>query len=546
MTDPAEAAAFCDPRLTNLHDPTGLPDLSRAAERLVEALRREEPVVIWGDYDVDGVTASAILRRTFRAIAPDAPVRVFIPHRIDDGYGLHAEGVRRLAREGAKVIVSVDCGITAVEPAHAALACGVDLIITDHHTPPARIEDLPDAFAVVHPGRPDSTYPFHDLTGAGVAYKLAWRAATIAAGSQRVGESMRALLVDLLAFAAMGTIADVAPLVDENRVIVKYGLARIKATPFVGLRALIQASDLAGETVASDDVGFRLAPRINACGRLGHARDALELLLTDDPARATSLAAAMTRLNDERRRTERAITAHAATRAEEAGMTREDCRAIVLADAQWHAGVIGVACSRLIGRFHRPTVLLTRSGDECHGSCRSIEGYDIHEALAACSEHLRTFGGHAMAAGLSLSETSLDAFTRAFTAHANEHLTPADLVPTLTIDCETTLSQLDVRSVQRLGSLAPFGRGNPNPSVLIRDARIEEPPRPLGADGQHLKITLRQGDRAVRVLAWGWGARRSQIRPGQIVDAVVEPSLNSWRGVVTVEPTLKDLGLREG
>jgi len=545
LIDPDEARAFLEPRLTDLHDPSLIPDLDRAAERLLGALRRREPVVIWGDYDVDGVTAAAILKHTAAAVAPDAPVRAYIPHRMDEGYGLNADGLRALADDGARVVVTVDCGVTATDEARLARELGVDLIVTDHHTPPSTEADLPDAYAVVHPGRPDSAYPFPELTGAGVAYKLAWRLATLAARSERVPAPIRDLLIEMLAPAAMGTIADVAPLVGENRVIARFGLRRVRATPLLGLRALIEASGLAGERIGTEEVGFRLAPRLNACGRMGHAREALELLLTTDPARAAHLAQRLTRLNDERRRVESAITTQAARRAEDAGMTGDAAHAIVLADPGWHAGVIGIVCSRLVERFHVPAVLLQDAGDRLHGSCRSVDGLDIHAALSDCRAHLTTFGGHAMAAGLSLAADRLGAFTEAFTRAVERRRPPGPRTPVITVDCDAALDELTVPAVRRLTDLGPFGRGNPRPRVRLAGLRLTEPPRALGAGGAHLKLTVGAGGRAMRLVAWGWGERRAELHTGATIDAVVEPRINAWRGVETVEPHLSDLAVRD-
>lgn len=536
------AEDFCNPKLTGLHDPSLIPDLDRAAERILRAARDGESIVIWGDYDVDGVTAAAILYRTLRAISPGVNVRVHIPHRIDDGYGLNAEGVREVTAAGATLIVTVDCGVTATESAKIAKECGADLIITDHHTAPARIEDLPEAYAVAHPGRPDSAYPYSALCGAGVAYKLAWRLTTLAAGSERVGEPIRQLLIDLLAYVALGTIADVVPLLDENRAIARFGLSRIKATPFVGLRALIEASGLAGERIRSEDVGFRLAPRLNACGRMGHAREALELLITESPVRAAEIAHALTCLNDERRATERRIAEQAIELAEAAGMTHDNHRAIVLAHEQWHAGVIGIVCSRLVDRFARPTILLQRNNCHCAGSCRSIEGFDIHAALARCAAHLETFGGHTMAAGLRLRSEKLDRFVEAFVECANERISVEQLTPSLLIDCECSLDELTPQAVQQVERFGPFGQGNPHPSLLVRGVEVERAPQPLGAEGRHLAIHVRQRDRLMKLLAWNWGERRSDLHAGARLDVVIEPKLNTWRGVVSVEPHVRDLG----
>ncbi|MEM7623962.1 MAG: single-stranded-DNA-specific exonuclease RecJ, partial [Planctomycetota bacterium] len=460
---------FLNPSLHALHDPALLPGAEVAAERILSAAAAREPIVIYGDYDVDGVTATAILVRTLRAIDPEAAVSTYVPHRVDEGYGLNVPAIRSLADSGARVIVSVDCGVTAVEPARVARELGVDLIITDHHNPPASAKDLPEATAIVHPSLPgtDQQYPFAELCGAGVAYKLAWRMASIASGDgDRVRPDLRVLLVELLAFAALGTIADVVPLEGENRVLARFGLARCKHTPFTGLRALVEACGLAGENIDAMGVGFKLAPRLNACGRLGTAQDAIDLFLTSDPEAAARIADDLNTQNNERRQTATRILDEALELAVSHGMDKPDQRAVVLADPGWHPGVVGIVCSRLVERLCRPVVLLqSRDDDElgaiCAGSGRSITGFNLHAALAACSEHLMTFGGHDAAAGLKLKHDNLDAFREAFVAHANERLTPDDLVAHAAYDTDATIEELSVESVGALERMGPFGRGNP-------------------------------------------------------------------------------------
>ena len=533
--------AFTEPKLSGLHDPSLLPGLDIAAERILKAARDGEQIVIWGDYDVDGVTAAAILYHTIRSLAPGAMVRTHIPHRIDEGYGLNSDGVRAVIDEGASVIVTVDCGVTATEPANVAASRGVDLIITDHHTPPSSEQDLPPAFAVVHPGLPSSKYPFHDLCGAGVAYKLAWRISTLAFGSDRVDEATRTMLIEHLALASLGTIADVVPLLNENRIIARFGLSRVASTSNIGLQALIEASGLRGERIRSEDVGFRLGPRLNACGRMGHAREALELFTTESPTRAAELAAQLTRMNEERRATERQIAQEAAAAADSEGQIQDDHRAIVLAHPNWHPGVVGIVCSRLVERFGRPTVLLCENDGECFGSCRSIDGFDIHAALCQCEDVLMTFGGHAMAAGLRLKREHLEDFRARFVSCANEHLSPDDLIRALTIDCDATFDELTPQTVMGLERLAPFGRSNPAPVIRTRNAIVDDAPTPLGQHGKHLAIRLRHGGRVLKTLAWNWGDRRSTFHIGDEVDILIEPKLNTWRGVTSVEPHLLDV-----
>ncbi len=550
VIDAAEVSLFCEPRLTHLHEPSALPDLDRAAERLLGSLRRREAVVIYGDYDVDGVAGAVILLRVCRAIAPEAPVSVYIPHRIDEGYGLNAEAMQRLATDGARLVVTVDCGVTAVGPAAAAAEAGLDLIITDHHAPPKRVEDLPRAFAVVHPGRPleegAAPYPFPDLCGAGVAFKVAWRLATMDANSERVSPAMRETLLDMMALAAMATIADIVPLRGENRPLARFGLARMKSTSIVGLNALIDAAGLAGEQIGAEQVGFVLGPRLNACGRMGHAREAVELLSTESVGRARELAGLLTAQNDRRRAVERAIFEQACAMAEAAGMTGEDRRAIVLASPDWHAGVVGIVCSRLVERFGRPAILMRAHEGECHGSCRSVDGFNIVEALAACGEHLDSFGGHDMAAGLRLREERLGAFTEAFVSQATGAIAAEDLVPSLTIDCEANFADLSPAAVERLERLAPFGRGNPHPCVLVRGARVIQAAEAMGAHGQHLRLTVREGGRSMRLVGWGWGERREALQAGEDIDVALRPRINRWNGATAVEGEIQDVRITSG
>lgn len=545
LADPTAAGAFLNPTLSQLHPPERLPDMDRAATRILDALAASETIAIYGDYDVDGITATAILVRMLRHLRPDASLLTYVPHRLEEGYGLNSDAIASLAGQGAKVIVSVDCGITAAAEALAARDLGVDLIITDHHTPPAERGGCPQAHSVVHPGLPWAPAPFTDLCGAGVAYKLAWRLAVLGCGSERVDEDTRRLLLDLLGLAALGAVADVVPLVDENRIITRWGLGRVKHSPFVGLRALVEASGLGGDDIDTESVGFRLAPRLNACGRMGHAREAVELMLTDDKARAEQIAAELVKLNRRRQETERQIVAQACELAEAGGMTGPDRRAIVLAHPDWHPGVVGIVCSRLVERYARPTILMQNQGDTCAGSGRSIDGYDLHAGIASCSQMLETFGGHTMAAGLRIRADRLDAFTDAFIEHANARLNPDDLVRTIEYDCEASLEEFDRTVVEELESLAPFGRENPHVRLRIRDARLNGAPRTMGQNARHLSLELigaaGVGGRGVRAVAWNWGEHASRIPIGASLEAVVTPRLNHWNGRTSVQVELHDL-----
>ncbi len=550
IANAADAGVFLDPKLSQLHDPSLIPDLDVAAERVVAALRAGERIVIYGDYDVDGVTATAILYHVCKHIAPDADVRTYVPHRLEEGYGLNSDAIRELAAEGAKVIVSVDCGVTAVEPARVARELGVDLIITDHHTPPDKAADLPQAFAVVHPRRPGaggSTYPFGELCGAGVAYKLAWRIATLASGGgagSRVPKETRELLVELLAFAALGTIADVVPLVGENRVLARFGLVRARHSPFIGLRALVEASGLTGANIGEMDVGFALGPRLNAAGRMGHARDAVELFTTAQGERAAEIAKMLSAQNTKRRAVEKEIFEGACRMAEESGMTGPDRRAIVLAHEDWHAGVVGIACSRLVEKFHRPTILMQKKDGVCHGSGRSIDGFNLHAGLAHCADQLEKFGGHPMAAGLHVVEPKLSAFVERFTEYANSAIGAELMCASVRIDCEALAGELTAQGVGELDRLGPFGAGNPAPQVLVKGMRIVKRAA-MGAGGKHLQVWLRTPDsnREWRGVAWNWGERADQLPVGSGADVVMKPRISTFTGSALVEPEIVDIAV---
>ncbi len=551
LDDTESAQRFCRPQLTHLYDPQLLPGLDPAVNRIAHAVRHGERIVIYCDYDVDGITACAILWHVIKAIAPDADVRTYVPHRLEEGYGLNADALRLLRDEGAQLVISVDCGITDCASAAVAREIGLDLVVTDHHHP-AESGELPQAVALVHPrldgGGP---YPFGELCGAGVAFKLAWGFATHWCGSRRVPKPIQKVLLDMLPLAALGTIADVVPLVGENRTIVTYGLRWIRQTPIPGLRALIEASGLMSDDIDTEKVGFVLAPRLNACGRMGHAAEAVRLLTDAPEVEARAIAERLARLNRQRQKTERTITEHATQMAEDAGMTGDDRRVIVLADESWHAGVVGIVCSRLVDRFCRPVVLLQTRGDVCKGSARSIEGYSLHKALRATAEHLTSFGGHDAAAGLSLSSERLEAFTAALTEHANAHISGERLTPSLWIDCDAGIDELEIDCVQRIGSLSPFGRANPRPTIRVEDVTLAGPPKQIGGNGQHLTMSLRSDDgsnggrRWMRCVWFRAGAMAGDLTPGLRIDAVIEPKINEWNGRVSVEGIVRDVRVRE-
>ncbi|MFQ5805958.1 MAG: single-stranded-DNA-specific exonuclease RecJ [Phycisphaerae bacterium] len=526
-----EVREFLAPDLNALLPPRQLPNAVAAGKRLADAARTRRRIVIYGDYDVDGVTATAILWHGLKLA--DANVDFYIPSRFDEGYGVNGEALEQIRASGADIVVTVDCGITALEEARLARKLGLELIVTDHHEPQA---DLPDASVVVHPTACGKASANPHLSGAGVAFKVAWALAQEVCGATRVTPAYREHLVDATAFAALGLVADVVPLVGENRVIASFGLRHLCHTQNPGLRALIEVSGLASRKSYDDyDVGFILAPRLNAVGRLGHARLAVELFTQAASEQAYEIATALDAQNRERRRVEREIVKQAAEMAIARGFDRESRRGIVLASSDWHPGVVGIVASRMVDRFHRPTVLIALGGSEGQGSGRSIRHFPLHQVLAACEQHLISHGGHAMAAGIRIAPDQVAAFTDAFLAQAAQRLTPADLVPKLRLDDEVGLGQMVPELVDQIQRLAPFGIGNPRPGLATRAVELVDEPRAVGQGGQHLQFTVRQERTYRKAIAFGRGDRLEELADHRRLRLAFEPIINEWSGRRSVE-----------
>jgi single-stranded-DNA-specific exonuclease len=561
IDQPEDCFAFLRPSLKCLHDPNLLPNLPKATERIARAIREREKVVIYGDYDVDGITATAILWHAISRLGGE--VDYYIPHRIDEGYGLNSAALNEIIDRGAKVIVTVDCGVTAVEQARVARERGVDLIITDHHewhetAPPLTDgEDVhsaiqPKAYTIVHPRLPKDDcgiaqhYPNRAICGAGVAFKLAWGIGVAAGGNPRVSPDFRDFLVEATALAALGTIADVVPLVGENRILAAFGLGGLKQSKLVGIQALIESAGLTGQTLDSYHVGFLLAPRLNACGRMGHAREAVEMLTRADQARAIEIATDLERRNRERQAMERDIVEQAVKQVEDQKLDGDDCRAIVLSAHGWHPGVIGIVASRIVDRFCKPTIMVAfnennGSGVIGQGSGRSIAGFHLARALEHCGEHLEAYGGHEMAAGLKVRPESFDAFRQCFCAYAFQHVAPEQLVPELRLDAQAELRQVTEAFVNDLKRLGPFGHGNRKPLFVSRGLQLAAPPRRVGKTGDHLQLTVRQGQSTMRAIAFNAGELFDRLTPGVTIDLAFEPTINEFNGFTNVELEVKDL-----
>ncbi len=528
LGDPDDRAAFLAPDLKLLTESNPLSGTEKATDILLDSIREKRPIVIYGDYDVDGITATSILWHVIRAIDPEAPISTYVPHRLEEGYGLNPDAIRSLHEEGARTIITVDCGVTAVEEARLARELGVDLIITDHHR--AREDgELPDAAAIVHPSLPGKEHEFTELAGAGVAWKIALHLARKASGSNRVGPSLQNALMDALSLSAMGTIADVMPLQDENRIIASFGLRHMGGCRNIGVQALLRASGAGKGRNDAEMVGFRLGPRLNAAGRMGHAASAIELFTTADDIRAEELAHELTELNTKRQAVEKAITTRAHEMVLEQGMAEPGSHAIVLRHQDWHPGVVGIVCSRLVEKYGRPTILMQDDGEFCRGSARSISGYSIHEALGVCDEHLETYGGHHMAAGMTLASDSFEDFARDLIKHANDSIPESHLMPELKIDLEVDRTEISGTVIRKLSAMKPFGRGNPGPRVLLKDMRVLTA-LAFGRSDNHLKLRLGTEDersKPIEAIWWGQAERLEQVRH-RSVDVVAKMEIDSY------------------
>jgi single-stranded-DNA-specific exonuclease len=480
-----------------------------ACESIRAAIAAGRRICVHGDYDVDGICATALAVLVLRELG--AEVDWHLPSRFEEGYGVSRETLTRFAREGCGLLLTVDCGITAVDEIAEARAAGLEVVVTDHHRSGEQLPDCP-----VVATRP-SDYPFPELCGTAVVYKLAQ-----ALGAEKLDRHL-----DLVALA---TVADVVPLVDENRGLVAAGLKRLARTSKPGLRALMASAHVDPALVDAGSVSFRLAPRINAAGRLGHPRAALELLLTDDTKEAERLAAELERLNRDRQAVEERILNEALAQVQEWPEAKRRRRGYVVAGEDWHRGVIGIVASRLVERFHRPVVLIAGGEDEWTGSGRSIPAFDLHGALAACSGHLGRWGGHRAAAGLSVKPENLEAFSDAFAAHAGEVLADEDLVPIARVDAAVDGRELTLGLCEELGALAPFGLGNPAVRLLVGGCEVAELAA-VGEKGKHLRVGLRANGRALPGgIAFGRGGDLDRLRRPTLYDVVFKLSINRWNG----------------
>lgn len=528
IIEPDQIRRFLNPALADICDPALMSGMAAAVARILQARRSGEKIVIYGDYDVDGITSVALLVSFMRKTGFCCDY--FIPNRFDDGYGLNMAALQQIIAAGAGLIISVDCGITALEEACFCRDKGVDLIITDHHSPK---DELPDACAVLNPHQPGCAYPFKQLAGVGVAFNLMIAIRAGLRGEQDYSRSSEPDLREWLDLVALGTIADVVPLLGVNRILASTGLRQLSSSSRPGVASLKEVAGISGD-VSCGQVGFRLAPRLNAAGRVESAVPGVELLLGDDSTACLAIARDLDSANAERQSIERGILDEAIRMVEESG-DYPARRSIVLASRSWHQGVIGIVASRLVERYHRPTILIAIGEDGvAKGSGRSIAGFHLLDAIAASAAALDRFGGHRYAAGVGLQADAITAFAAEFEAAAAAVLGEDDLVPTLNIDLELTPDAVTLELAQELKRLEPFGASNPEPVLFMRGLKVQE--RRIVGDS-HLRLRLSKDGSAFTAIAFGMADRVF----GDVVDLAFYPEINEWKGNFSLQLKVKDL-----
>jgi len=527
ILNPNLARPFFTPNLDMLHNPYLMQDMDKAVERVLKNIKSGKPIMVFGDYDVDGTTGAAALYLAFQKFGAD--VTYYIPDREKEGYGLSYHGIEVAKDIGIDLIITCDCGINAFVQVDFANEQNIDLIITDHHTTDT---ELPKAHAILNPKREDCEYPFKGLCGGGVAFKLI----------TAVGNELNIPLTDyeeIIPLITLGIAADVVPIKDENRVLVHHGLNILKNLEKPGLKTLLELAGLKGH-ISVGQLVFSIAPRINAAGRLGDANRAVELLVTDDQDKARLLVKELDNENKRRQMIQQAVVDEALLKVNaEADLKNEN--ALVLANAGWHPGVVGIVASKIKEEFNRPTIIIALENGSGKGSARSVAGFDLYEALTACKTHLDGYGGHPMAAGLTLSNQKLEDFKKAFIDFANERLTKENLQATLTLDSEMALQDITPRFMEFLDKLSPYGPGNMRPKFAIRNVEIAGVPKVIGKTGEHIRFKIKQGLKSYPAVGFGLSNKYEMLITGQPVDIACVVETNEWQGNTSIQMNVRDI-----
>ena len=522
ITSPEKIRIFLNPTRNDFYEPFLLNDMQIAVERILKAIEQKEKVMIYGDYDADGITSITVLKKFLeeRGLIVD----YYIPNRLEEGYGLNKNAIEKIAKQKYSLMITVDCGISAIEEIKLANKLGIETIITDHHE---TVEILPEAMAVVDPKRKDNTYPFRDLAGVGVVYKL------IQASSIRLGLEEKEFL-KYLDIVCIGTISDIVPLVDENRVIAKLGLKLIERTKNKGLKRLIEACNYS--SIDANMISFGVAPRINACGRMGFQEEAIRLFLSDDEAEVATITQKLNEYNKERQDTEKKIFEEAISKIQKEKMQENNC--IILGGENWHHGVIGIVSSKITDMYFKPSLLICFEGDMGKGSGRSIPGFDLHHALMETGDYLEKFGGHSMAVGLSVKKEKFEEFKKKFEELAKES-NIQEIIPVIYIDEEITMKEMTLELMQELKQLEPFGEKNKEPLFMLRNVKIDSI-RSL-SEGKHIKLTLKEGISLIECIGFNLGFLAEDYRIGDKVDVVGNLAENHYQNQTKVQIVLQDI-----
>lgn len=521
IIDGEKINVFLNPTRKDFYNPFLMPDMEIAVKRIVKAIENKEKIMIYGDYDADGITSITVLKKYLNEIG--LKTGEYIPNRLNEGYGLNKDAISKIYNDGYKLMITVDCGISGLEEVDYANSLGMEIIITDHHEP---AEKLPEAIAAIDAKRKDNKYPFNQLAGVGVVFKLIQAIST----ELKLEEKEYLKYLDLV---CIGTISDIVPLVDENRVIAKLGLKLIEKTKNIGLKTLLNIADL--KKIDSNAISFGVAPRINACGRMGFQEEALQLFLTEDSGEATKIAKRLVQFNQERQAKEKQIFEEVIEKIEK---DDKDKKCIVLAEENWHHGVIGIVASKITEIYYKPSILICLEGDKGKGSGRSVPGFDLYTALTKCSDYIEKFGGHSMAIGITIKKENFEKLKEAIEKYAQES-NISDIMPIINIDKEINLKNINIEEVKSLELLEPFGEGNKMPLFLLRNLKIDSI-RALSG-GKHLKLTLKQDNNIVDAIGFNMGDLSKEYLLGDKVDVVGTIEINSFGNKENIQINLKDI-----
>ncbi len=531
ITDPSSALSFLSPRLSDLTDPMLLRDMDMAVEMIVGAIENQEKITIYGDYDADGITATALLVNFFSSLG--IQVSYYVPHRLTEGYSLNFEAVEKMARDGAGLIITVDCGTTNRKEIERIREKGMKIVVTDHHQVPKDFEPI---CPVINPHRSDSSFPFQDLAGVGLAFFLA---VAVRAALREQGWFMDRAEPDLrhyLDLVALGTVADMVPLLEQNRILVKWGVERMKASLWPGIKAIQEIAVVNSSGVTPYDIAFKFAPRLNAPGRMGSAKIGVEVLITADPAYARDLAGQLNALNIERQSIEQSILEQIESTVIAEDI--EDRRALVISGNGWHRGVLGIVASRLVDKYRRPTLVLDIEDGKATGSGRSIEGFNLHRALERLGHLFERFGGHYHAVGFALDAANIKALGEELESLAQEALSEEDLIPKIEIDAEVSLPDLTLQTLKHMEALSPYGSGNPEPVLCSRALRVLDS-RVVGES--HLKLKVKQEGSVLEAIGFGLSDRHPL--QGETINMAFTPEINEWQGYEKIQLRIVDLEL---